>query len=377
MKTIPFYLPDIGEDEIKEIRDALSIPELTKAMQLEEEVQKYISANYAISTNNGTSALHLCMCAIDLKRGDKIIVPVNAHPNVPEVIRHFDAEPLFVDIDMEDYCIDFDACEKVLQENRSKKLKAVVISHIGGQSADLGHAYELGKKYGVKIIEDASYALGATYNGEKIGSLQGDVTVFSFEPDVFGSVANGGVMVTNNKEIAERARLLRYHALTTSDWNRYETSDYVYDITDIGLRYDISELDAAYCITKLRKIERINRHFKAIADIYNEELDGVQHVTIPKKVRDHIYSLYILKIDKNRDGFASELKAEGIMPGLHYIPLHLLSYYKHKYGLKVNDYPNALRNYQQILSLPIHTKVSPENARAIAKVIKEVAGHRV
>jgi perosamine synthetase len=377
MKSIPFYLPDIGEEEIKEIKNALDLPELSKSTQLEEETQRYLNVHYAISTNNGTSALHLCMCAIDLKRGDKVIVPVNAHPNIPEVIRHFDAEPIFVDIHPDDYCIDLDACEAVLKTQPSKKLKAIVISHIGGQSADLERAYALKKKYQIKIIEDAALALGGTHQGKKIGSLQGDVTVFSFEPDMFSSIANGGIMTTNHQDIAERARLLRYHAWSHSAWNRYETSEYVYDITDLGLRYDISELDAAYCIAKLHKLDYIIAHQKKISDIYTNALLGVQHIRIPEQIRDHIFSLYIIKIDKNRDGFAKELKAEGVIPGLHYIPLHLLGYYKHKYNLKVNDFPVALRNYQQILSLPIHTKITPDTAHAIAKLIQKIAENRV
>lgn len=377
MKPVPFYLPDIGEEEIAQINEALEIPEVTKASQLEEEIEKYISVNYAISTTSGTTAMHLCMCSIDLKRGDKVIVPVNAHPMIPETIRHFDAEPLFVDINEFDYCIDLDKCEQVLQNNRSKKLKAIVISHIAGQAADLKKAYELREKYQIKIIEDATYALGGTFEGDKIGSLQADATIFSFEPDLFGSVSNAGVLVTNDKNIAQRARLLRYHAISASEWERYYTQDYIYDVTDIGQRYDLSELDAAYSIAQLRKVEKQIRHRKTLAEVYNAELAGVPHVCLPVVKRDHIYSLYVFKVDKNRDGFANELKSRGIAPGLHFIPLHLLSYYKHKYNLKVNDYPAALRNYQQILSLPVHMNMKEEDAVNICKEIKDIAGHRV
>jgi dTDP-4-amino-4,6-dideoxygalactose transaminase len=143
------------------------------------------------------------------------------------------------------------------------------------------------------------------------------------------------------------------------------------------VKYDLSQLDAAFCIAQLDKNESFINRRKEIAKIYDKELANVRHVSIPVKKRDHIYSRYIIKIDKNRDSFARELSAKNIHTGLNYIPIHLLSYYKNKYSLRVNDFPTALTNYQQILSLPIYSSLSDEEVMYICEQVRNIAKTRV
>jgi len=369
-RTIPFFVQEQGD--LESIRIALEGKDsfITK---LENEFLDYIPSQFAISTVNAYAAFHLAFCAIDIKRGDKVICSVNAHPMIPETIRHFDAEPIFVDIDGDDYNICIEKCAELLEKNRSKKLRGIVVSHIAGQSANLNVLYELAKEYKIKVIEDATYALGGTFRGKKIGLLEGDVTIFSFAQEKQGVIANGAMLLTKDSVIYERAELLRFHALTGTG----KEGSYIYDVVDIGCRYDMSQLDAAFCYTILKNADKKITHQKEIAKIYDNELSGVQHITTPIKKEDHIYSLYIIKVDKNRDGFARELREKGVESSLHYIPLHLLSYYKTKYNLKVNDFPVALRNYQQILSLPINHKITKEEALTVTKTIKEIAKSRV
>lgn len=377
MKEIPFYKPFIDQREKSLINEVLDLEKANKVEILEKEFVKYTGCGEAISTVNGTAAMHLAMCALDLKRGDKIICSVNAFPSVAEVVRHFDAEPIFVDIDKDDFNIDVDQLESVLKNNKAKKLKGAFISHIAGQPADMARIYELAKQYDIKIIEDATAALGSTYNGKKIGSLEADITVFRFNPQSNNSVSSAGVMTTKDPELAERARLLRNHALVGEGWDKFGNLGYVYDVVDIGLKYDLNELNAAFAIGQLEKNESFIERRLEIADIYNRELASCPHVSTPIKKRDHTYAQYIIKIDKNRDNFAKELKERGIYTGLHYIPLHLLSYYKHKYSLRVNDFPKALSNYQQILSLPIYSSLSDKDVLHICEQIKEIAKNRV
>jgi dTDP-4-amino-4,6-dideoxygalactose transaminase len=377
MKEIPFYKPFIDQREKTLINEVLDLEKANKVETLEKEFTKYIPCGDAISTVNGTAAMHLAMCALDLKRGDKIICSVNAFPSVAEVVRHFDAEPIFVDIDKDDFNIDVEQLESVLKNNKAKKLKGAFISHIAGQPADLARIYELAKLYDIKIVEDATAALGSTYNGKKIGSLDADITVFRFNPQANNSVSSAGIMTTKDPELAARARLLRNHALVGEGWDKFGNLGYVYDVVDIGLKYDLNELNAAYAIGQLEKNESFIERRIEIADIYNRELASCPHVSTPVKKRDHTYVQYIIKIDKNRDNFAKELKERGIYTGLHYIPLHLLSYYKHKYNLRVNDFPKALSNYQQILSLPIYSSLSDKDILHICEQIKEIAKNRV
>jgi len=377
MREIPFYKPFIDQREKTLINEVLDLEKANKVETLEKEFIKYTGCGDAISTVNGTAAMHLAMCALDLKRGDKIICSVNAFPSVAEVVRHFDAEPIFVDIDKDDFNIDVNQLESVLKNNKAKKLKGAFISHIAGQPADLTRIYELAKQYDIKIVEDATAGLGATYNGKKIGSLEADITVFRFNPQSNNSVSSAGIMTTKDPELSERARLLRNHALVGEGWDKFGNLGYVYDVVDIGLKYDLNELNAAFAIGQLEKNESFIERRMEIADIYNRELASCPHVSTPIKKRDHVYSQYIIKIDKNRDNFAKELKERGIYTGLHFIPIHLLSYYKQKYSLRVNDFPKALSNYQQILSLPIYSSLSDKDILHICEQIKEIAKNRV
>ncbi len=376
-REIPFYVPDIGEAERVQVEEVLNMENLSKAEELEEAFVKKTGATYAISTNSGTSALHLSMCAMDLKRGDKIICSVNSFPSVPEVVRHFDAEPIFVDIDPDDFNIDLDAFEKVLEDNISKKLKGAIINHVGGQPTDLDRLYEIAKRFKIKIVEDASDALGAKYNGNPIGATGADITCFSFSPHMKNSVANAGVMLCEDDELYERGMLLRNHAIESSGWDKYGNLEYVYDVVDIGWKYDISELDAAYALAQYKRLDKTIEKRRKIAKRYNELLEGVKHVSLPVEKRDHIYQLYIIKIDRNRDGFARALKERGIHCGLHYIPLHLMTYYKQKYSLRVNDFQNALQTYQQVLSLPIYNSMSDADVEYVCDMVKEVADKHI
>ncbi len=373
MRDIQLFQPDIKEEDFKEGLNYWN-DGVSRIEKLENFFKKELNVKNVISTTNGTSALHLCLCALEIKRGDKILCSVNAHPMIPEVIRHFDAEPIFVDIDEESYNMDMNACEKVLQARYTKKLRGMILTHLGGQAADLEKAHELKKKYGLFLIEDVTSGCGGTYKNKPLGSAYGDVAIFSLFPEIENMPANGGILATNDDELAKKASLLRFHAQVQ------DTSgilDYIYDIVDIGCRYDISEIDAAFYFSNLKRRDANIARRKEIAAMYNKGLDATPHVKIPSVKNDHIYTMYIIKIDKNRDSFAKELAELGIGTGLNYIPLHLLSYYKTKYQLKVNNFPAALRNYQQILSLPIHSKVTNEEVHYIIDTIKKIAQKRV
>jgi len=371
---IPFSKYESSREAHSNVSDALDGEDVNQVAELESEFAEYVGSDYALATSHGTSALHLAMLALDLKRGDKVVCSVNAHPNVPEVVRHFDAEPVFVDIDADSYNINLDKLEAYLEENKSKKLKAVVVTHIGGATVDLERVYKMAKLYDVKIVEDASDALGATYRGEKIGSTGADIVCFNFSSHLKKNICNGGMLVTNDDEIMERARLLANHAISRDE----DALEYIYDIVDIGNDYSLSELNAAYIRSIIIQQDANIARQQEIAKMYSEGLDGVAHVTTPSmENEENPFSLYIIKIDKNRDSFAVELKKEGVGTGLHYIPLHLLSYYKSKYSLRVNDYPVALRSYQQILSLPIYANMSDAEVKTVIDKIKKIANTRV
>jgi dTDP-4-amino-4,6-dideoxygalactose transaminase len=317
------------------------------------------------------------MFALELKRGDKILCSVNAFPTVAEAVRHFDAEPIFVDIDGDDFNISPTRLKEALVKHMHKKLKAVIVSHVAGQPSDMDEIYKIAKENKIIVIEDASIALGATYEGQKIGSTGADITTFGFSTKLKNAIGNAGIIATNNEEIYKRAKLIRHHAIESDEWDKSGHLGYIYDVVDIGIKYDTSELDAAFAIAQLQKADEHIKRRQAIAKVYDRELSGIKHIGIPKKVREHVYGLYIIKVDKNRDDFARALKEKGIITGLHYVPLHLLTYYKQKYSLRVNDFPVALTNYQQILSIPNYAGMSDDDVNYVCKAIKEISASRV
>lgn len=374
MKEISFYQSSIDEEELNQIKSVLELnKDENKVIEFEDNIANFVGAKYAVATCNATAAIHLALSAIKLKRGDKILMSVNSFVNVPEVVRHFDAEPIFIDINTEDMNIDVNKFEKALAENKTKKLRGAIITFVAGQTPDLDRIYDIAEKYGIILIEDATCALGVTYNDETVGSLRADMTIFSTNPSNGKySISRSGIIVTNNEEIAERAKLLRTHAITTT-YDDFGNLDYIYDVVDIGHKYDISELDAAFSLAQLKKTNKFIKRRKEIAKIYKDRLSGIKHVTIPPHKDEHIFTQFIIKISRNRDAFARALKEKGIATGLNYIPLHLLSYYKNKYSIKITEFSAALTSYQQILSIPMYPGLTDEEVNYICDQIIEIA----
>ncbi|WP_121626290.1 DegT/DnrJ/EryC1/StrS family aminotransferase [Poseidonibacter antarcticus] len=373
-RDIAIYKASLDNEELTQIRSVLeSKDDLSKAIEFEENMIKFIGSKYAVATATSTAAIHLALSAIKLKRGDKILMSVNSFVNLPEVVRHFDAEPVFIDINMEDMNIDVDKFEKALAQNESKKLRGAIITFVAGQTPDLDRIYDIAQKYGIILIEDCRSALGVTYKGKRVGNLRADMTIFSTNPSNSKyAISRSGIIITNNEAIANRAKLLRTHALTTT-YDSYGNLDYVYDVVDIGHKYDLSELDAAYALAQLNKTQKFIKRRKEIAKLYEKRLTGVKHITIPPYKDEHIFTQFIVKVSRNRDAFARALKERGVATGLNYIPLHLLSYYKTKYSIKITAFSNALNNYQQILSLPMYAGLTDEEVNYVCDQVIDVA----
>ena len=371
--TIEFFKPSIQENTQKYIDDVLSFSDNGKVAKLEESFKKFIGCDYALATTSGTAALHLAMCALDFKRGDKVICSIDVFPSVPQAVRHFDAEPIFVDIESDNYNIDLQKLEEALKKNKSKKLKAIILNHMAGHLVDLDAIYAIAKEYNVKVIEDASNAMGATYKGKYIGNTGADITVFSFAPHLCNSTVNGGILITKDAHTHERAQLLGFHGMKNRHCDDFGSVNYIYDVVDIGWKYDLSQLEAAFCLAEFEALEKTLKRRKEIANKYNELLANVDHVKLPKIEEDDVVSQYIIEIDKNRDHFVNELKKEGVHISVHYMPLHLTEYYKQKYSMKVFDYSVALGCFQRVMSLPMYASLSNEEVNRVCDAVKKVA----
>jgi len=375
--TIEFFKPSIQDNTKKYIDDVLTFSDNEKVEKLENSFKSFIGCDYALATTSGTSALHLAMCALDFKRGDKVICSINVFPSVPQSVRHFDAEPIFVDIEGKNYNIDLRNLEEALKKNKSKKLKAIILNHMAGHLVDLEAVYAMAKEYDVKVIEDASNAMGAKYNGNYIGNTGADITVFSFAPHLCNSTVNGGMLVTKDEKTHERAKLLGFHGMKNRHCDTFGSVNYIYDVVDIGWKYDLSQLEAAYCLAEFEALEATLKRRKEISKMYNEQLASVNHVSLPTIDENDVVSQYIVEIDKNRDHFVNELKKEGINISVHYMPLHLTEYYKQKYSMKVFDYSVALGCFQRVMSLPMYASLTDADVTRICDAVKKVANEHI
>lgn len=372
---IPYFIPDITEAEKEAIIEVLQNPSENLVPKLEQTFKQYIDVQYAVSAVNGAAAFQLCLFAMNLKRGDKILCSVNCHPMFPEMIRHFDAEPIFVDIQEDTFEISYEKCQEVLKNNMSKKLRAIVVSHTAGQVCDIKPFCELAKSYQIKVIEDATMALGLTHKGVKIGSQGSYASIFSIILDSTNPVAQAGILATNDEELARQALLMRYHGVVSEDITSVRPQ-YLYDVVGIGNKHNISLLDVAFCLKQLERIDEMIKKRQKLAKFYIKTLGSAPHLSMPSIKREHIFYHFIIKVDKNRDHFAKELKECGIETGLHFVPLHLLTYYKTKYRFKISDFPVALKNYQQILSLPIYSVMKEKQIDYVCEQILRLVNER-
>jgi len=374
---IEFFKPSIQDNTKQYIDDVLTFSDNQKVAKLENSFKEFIGCDHAIATSSGTAALHLAMCALDFKRGDKVICSINVFPSVPQAVRHFDAEPIFVDIESKNYNIDINKLEVALEKNQSKKLKAIIINHMAGHVLDLEKIYALAKQYKVKVIEDASTAMGAEHNGEYIGNTGADITIFSFAPHLCSSLINAGMLVTNNSKTFERAQLLAFHGMSGRIRDEYGNVNYIYDVVDIGWKYDLGQLEAAYCLADFESLTKRLIRRQEISKKYNDLLADTKHVKLPSLTHGDVVTQYIVEIDKNRDHFVNELKKEGIVISVHYMPLHLTEYYKQKYSMKVFDYSVALGCFQRVMSLPMYASLTDDEVIKVCDAVKKVAAAHI
>ena len=371
--VVPFYKPTYLSNLSEINRDNFFISIESAVKNLESRFLELTNCssdkcNHTLAVSNTSSAIHLSMCAIDLKRGDKVICAVNSYVDIPEAIRHFDSEPLFTDIEPETYHMSIDSLRDVVSKNKSKKLRAIVVTHFAGLKQDMSEIMDIAKANNLLVIEDFT----DRPNIDAKIDVSGDIGVFSLNYKLDNTI-KGAVLTFKSDQFYDRASLLREHGLKKSN----SDVSYLYDIEDIGCDYRLDSLNA-FLLNGLVDIrDELIAKKREVAEIYFKELEGVKHIKLPIKSDEHPYSYFVVEVDKNRDAFARELKALGIEVGLHYIPLNFTKYYKQKYGLKIFSFPNALSAYQKVMSLPCNGKMSKKDALLVVDAVKKVASKHI
>ena len=379
---LPYCLPSIGEEEIAEVADTLRSGWLTrgpKVARFEQAFAEYVGARHAIAVNSCTSGLHLSLAVLGVGPGDEVIVPSMTFCSTANVVTHLGARPVLVDSD-EDLLLNADTIASAI----TSRTRAVMPVHYAGYPCDLEPIRDLAARHGIRVVEDAAHAAGAEYKGRPIGS-GAEAAVFSFSATKNLSTGEGGMIVTDDDEVAARCRLLSLHGISRDTWNRHSSANgWHYEVLEAGYKFNMTDLQAAIGIHQLAKLKGFNARRTAIADRYDAGLAGIQGLVLPRRPADGKHSFYIYPVHLvsgdarlnaarlndarlNRDELICRLRDLNIGTSVHFIPLHLHPLYS---AYRAGDFPVCERIFDGLLSLPLYPKMSDEDADDVVKAIR-------
>ncbi|HEY3375046.1 MAG TPA: UDP-4-amino-4,6-dideoxy-N-acetyl-beta-L-altrosamine transaminase [Candidatus Aquicultor sp.] len=384
MIPIPYGKQSINEEDIEAVIAVLKSDWITQGPAIERferAVAEYCGVNYAIAVSSGTAALHLACLAAGLKEGDILWTSPNTFVASANCALYCGATPNFVDIDPLTYNLSVDELEAKLSTTEAERLPKILMPvHFAGQSCEMERINDLGKKYGLTIIEDACHALGGSYKGHKIGAcIYSDMVVFSFHPVKSITTGEGGMIITNNEDLYQRLLRLRTHGITRNPSCIQDESHgpWYYEQVELGFNYRITDIQAALGFSQLQKLDSFIDRRRYLAERYNDLLKDLPLVC-PYQHPDassayHIYPirLKLNKVSKSRQQVFNELRESGINVNVHYIPVHTQPYYR-ELGFKQGTYPKAEQYYKEAISIPLFYTLTEEEQDFVVKAIKEI-----
>ena len=369
----PAYEPWISKDDKQIVNKALDQSMLTLGPQLEKfeaDFCKYTKSKYAVATSNCTAALHLSLKALGIKEHDEVIIPDLTFVADASAILACNAKPVIADINENDFFLSISN----LKKNITKRTKAIIPVHIYGQVCNIDEVLDVAQDNDLKIIEDCAHAIGTFHNLKHVGTL-GDTGCFSFYPTKNITTAEGGMIITNSKKIAEKVRQLRSHGISKSLKSRYSSGyPWVFDISEPGYNYRLDEIRAALGISQLKRIKKINELRKNAAFYYNSKLQNIPGIVLPDMVNDktHSYHLYTIRVTKpfkiSRNQLFKKLKQAGIRTTVYWMPIHKYSTFR-KFA-NLSNVKNTSKIYNEILALPLFPKISKKHQDAVINTIK-------
>ncbi|MGM5630007.1 UDP-4-amino-4,6-dideoxy-N-acetyl-beta-L-altrosamine transaminase [Apibacter raozihei] len=389
---IPYGRQNITEDDVQEVITALKSDYLTqgpKILEFEKKFADYVGSKYAVAVSNGTAALHLSVMALGVNKNDKVITTPITFAASANCIRYCEGEVVFSDIDPKTYLLDYDKVEKLVKSSPKGTYKGVIPVDFAGRAVELEKFRKLADEYGLWIIEDACHAPGGyfsktTGNIEKCGNgLNADVAIFSFHPVKHIACGEGGMITTNDLEIYNKLLTLRTHGITR-DSNLFHNSlqfangeqksenypGWYMEMQTLGYNYRLTDFQSALGISQLNRADKGLDKRKKIAEIYHNAFKDENYILGQSGlVEGHAYHLYILEV-KNRLGLYNYLKENKIFAQIHYIPCHLMPYYK-SLGWKEGDMPYSENYYKNCLSIPMYPTLTDEEQNYVIDKIKE------
>ncbi len=385
-RAIPYGRQDISEADIQEVVEILRADFITQGPTVpafEKAVLEYCGARHAVAVNSATSALHIACLALDVGPGDMVWTTPVTFVASANCAFYCGAEIDFVDIDPRTYNLSVDClAEKLEHAEQTGKLPKVVIPvHLSGQTCDMSGIHALGQKYGFKIIEDASHAIGGKYLDEPVGNCRySDITVFSFHPVKIVTSGEGGMALTNDMNIFKRMKLYGSHGITSNSADMIEKDPrelWYYQQIDLGFNYRMTDIHAALGLSQMRRLDEFVSKRHTIADRYEVLLSDLP-LTRPWQHSDgysafHLYliRLKLNEIDKTQREVYGALHAAGVGVNLHYIPVYRQPYYE-EFGFKKGYCPEAERYYSEVLSLPMFPALTPDDISYVAGSLSQI-----
>ena len=391
---IPFAKVDCDGNERRYVQEVLDSGWLTtagKTLEFERRMAEGVVARHACAVNSCTAALHLALEAIGVGPGDRVLVPTLTFTATAEVIRYLGADPVFLDVEYGTGLLTPEAVDEAL--TRHKGVKAVMVVHFGGQAAAMTEDGILGvcRRHGVRVIEDAAHAFPTRLNGRMVGGF-GDVTCFSFYANKTITTGEGGMLLTEDEAIYQRVKTMRLHGISRDIWDRFtsEKPSWEYDVVAPGFKYNMPDVNAAIGLAQLERAEAMRQERQRCFQYYLTELAEVEGIDLPVirgSLEDHSCHLFWMVLrpqgDEPVEGTMArrarliELLAEaGIGTSVHYKPLHRMTYYRERYGLRAEDFPNAERHWRGCVSLPVYPSLSNEELAYVVREVKKLLGER-
>ncbi len=379
---LSFSPPFIGSEEIAEVVDTLTTDWITtgpKTRRFEAEVREYVGAPDALALSSATDAMQVALAALGVKPGDEVITTPMTFCSTAHVIEHLGARPVLADVSPDTLCIDPAAVERAI----TPKTRGLLPVHLYGHPCDMDPLLELAKSKGLFVLEDAAHALPARYKGRIIGTI-GTATAFSFYATKNITTAEGG-MLTGDADLMAQARMWSLHGMSRDAYQRYSaTGSWFYEVLVPGFKCNMTDIQASLGLQQLKKLAGFQLRRREVVQRYHSALQRMPELQIPVERPEvesawHIYALRLnletLKID--RGVFIDELKKRNIGASVHFIPMHLHPYYRDKYGYTPTDFPVAFSNYERLVSLPLHPRLSDQDVDDVIEAVQDVvATHR-
>jgi len=375
---LPFCRPSVTDEDVQAVVEVLRSGWITtgpKVAQLEDRFRAYVGCGHAVALTSATGGMHLALAALNIGPGDEVITPSLTWVSTVNLIVLAGATPVFADIDRDTLMVTAESLKPCL----SPRTKLIIPVHYAGAAAELDPIRALARQHGVALVEDAAHAAGTRYEGELVGR-RGN-SIFSFHPIKNLTTGEGGMFCTDDAELANRIKRLKFHGLGVDAYDRNtQGRSPQAEVLEPGFKYNLTDMGAALGLGQLARLEQINQRRRELAMLYRRRLTGIEEImplADPSYAIEHAWHLFIVRLDiakagMNRDRFMEELKQRNIGTGLHFRAAHTQKYYRERPEYQRQSLPNTEWNSDRICSLPLFPDMTEQDLNDVVDAIKDV-----